>query len=70
MKSIISKGTAGGSYNNDSILFGERVFSVCKLDDGTIIFTEECDGYFCEEFDTKEDAINSLLELIEEIKEL
>ena len=69
MKSIISKGTAGGSYNNDSILFGE-VFSVCKLDDGTIIFKEECDGYFCEEFDTKEDAINSLLELIEEIKEL
>ena len=33
-------------------------------------FTEHFNGWFYEDFDTKEDAINSLLELIEEIKKL
>jgi len=55
--SYLKKGATECGYGDDGLLFGDRVFSVKKIN-GEIEIREECDGHFSETL-SKEEAIES-----------
>ena len=44
-----------------------RTLAVKMMHDGTVLFREECDGYFCAQL-SKEDAVKALQEAIDYIQ--
>lgn len=61
------KGKTNNGCGIPGIILNERVFSIAE-ENGKILFCEECDGYFCQEYEKKE-AIASLQEAIDWIDE-
>jgi hypothetical protein len=61
-----TEGRTENGYGKPGIGIG-RVFSI-RAEDGKFVFTEECDGYFSEEY-TKEQAIELLKEAMAWIEE-
>jgi hypothetical protein len=66
MMKYFTAGRTENGYGLAGIILDEKVFSIAKVD-GKIVFREECDGFFQEEFEPKE-AVELLKEAIDWIE--